>query len=118
MIEDATNSTFKVGQVFESAEECKRAIKVFAQPLGFLASFSGKSLVCNRSDASKKNKKTTTIVNNISTNNRRRRCNEVSLPCSCKWLIRFQPLDYLRKSQSDPVRIISINALHTNGCIP
>ena len=50
-IEEATKSTFKVGQVFESAEQCKRAIKLFAQPLGFVASVSGQSMVCNRSDA-------------------------------------------------------------------
>ena len=54
----------------------------------------------------------------MSTNKRKRRCNKVSLPCSCKWSICFQPLDYLHKSQSDPVRITSINALHSNGCIP
>ena len=40
------------------------AIKVFAQPLGFVASVSGQSLVCNRSNASKKNKKTNAIVKN------------------------------------------------------
>ena len=57
-------------------------------------------------------------MNYSSTNNRKRRCNKLSLPCSCQWSIRFQPLNYLKKSQSDPVRITSINALHSNGCIP
>ena len=36
-IEEATKPRFQVGQVFESAEECKRTIKDFAKPLGFVA---------------------------------------------------------------------------------
>ena len=55
-IEEATKLHFKIDQVFESAEECKRTIKYFAQPLGFVASINGQSLVCNRSDVLKKRK--------------------------------------------------------------
>ena len=96
----------------------KTTIKVFAQPLGFVASVCGQSLVCNRSNPSKMNKKTNANVNNFSTNNRKRRCKKVSLPCSCQWSICFQPIDYLRQSYSDSVRITLINALHSNGFIP
>ena len=81
--DDATNSTLKVGQVFKSSEECKKAINICGQTLGFVASIIEQCLVCNRSDASK-NKKTTTFLKNVSNNSRKRRCNKVSLPCSCK----------------------------------
>ena len=55
-IEEATKLRFKIGEIFESAEECKITIKDFAQPLGFVASINGQSLVCNRSDVLKKGK--------------------------------------------------------------
>ena len=53
-IEEATKSRFQVGQVFQSLEECKRTIKYFAEPFGFVASINDQSLVCNRSDVSNK----------------------------------------------------------------
>ena len=55
-IEEETILQFKIGQVFESAEDCKRSIKYFAETLGFVASVNGQSLVCNQSDVSKERK--------------------------------------------------------------
>ena len=47
-IKEATKLQFKVGQVFKSAKDCKRTIKAFAEPLGFVASINGQSLFCNQ----------------------------------------------------------------------
>ena len=46
-IKEAIKLQFKVGQVFKSVEDCKRTIKAFAEPLGFVASINDQSLVCN-----------------------------------------------------------------------
>ena len=55
---------------------------------------------------------------NSNSNLRKQRCNKVSLPCSCKWSIKFQPVDYLKKGQTDPVRITAVNPQHSDGCVP
>ena len=42
----------------------------------------------------------------------------VSLLCSCKWSVKFQPVDYFKKEQSYPVRITAVNPQHSDGCVP